>query len=141
MGMGERIQALRFWEALDAFATGQEPAVAAALTAAVQALRDRITDAQLVDIIGRGDVDALLDQIDFEPVRFAFRDAMAAAADRTPQGFTAANGQTDGRLAAEHPGPVRHAGTVRGGRAARIRKQSRRRAAPGHPGRIRHRDS
>lgn len=96
MGMGERIQALRFWEALDAFATGQEPAVAAALTAAVQALRDRITDAQLVDIIGRGDVDALLDQIDFEPVRFAFRDAMAAAADRTPQGFTAANGQTVG---------------------------------------------
>lgn len=91
-----RIQALRFWEALDAFATKQEPGVAAALLEAVAVMRARITDAELVDFITRGDVDALVQQIDFEPVRFALRDAVAAAAERTPSGFTAANGETMG---------------------------------------------
>lgn len=97
MGIGERIQALRFWEALDAFATAQEPAVAIALQDAVDALRLRITDDQLVDIIARGDVEALLQQLDFEPVRFALRDAMTRAAEQTPDGFTALNGQVMGR--------------------------------------------
>lgn len=96
MSIGARIQALRFWEALDAFATRQEPEVAKAIAAAIVEMRARITDAQLVDIISRSDVDALLQQIDFEPVRFALRDAIAAAAEQTPRGFQAANGETVG---------------------------------------------
>jgi hypothetical protein len=96
VGINERIQALRFWEALDAFATTQEPAVAAAILAAVQDLRARVTDDELVDIIGRGDVDALLQQVDFDGVRYALRDAAQRSAEQTPGGFTAANGQVMG---------------------------------------------
>lgn len=87
-----RIQALRFWEALDAFATNQEPAVAAALRKAIADAQLAFTDAELEQIVVTGRVDELLAAIDFDAVKFALRDAAIAGATQTPFGFTAVNG-------------------------------------------------
>jgi hypothetical protein len=82
-----RVQALRFWEALDAFATAQEPAVAKALHRAIQDARASLTDAELERIVTTGDVDAILERIDFNAVKFALRDAATSAGEQTPEGF------------------------------------------------------
>lgn len=82
-----RIQALRFWEALDAFATSQEPAVARAYVAAVDALRAKLTDAELETLVVTGNVDAILELLDFDAMRFALRDSAIRAATQTPDGF------------------------------------------------------
>ncbi len=82
-----RIQALRFWEALDAFAQTQETRVARAIIAAVDALKARLSDADLEHLIATRNVDGIIQAIDEDAVRFALRDAVTASADQTPLGF------------------------------------------------------
>lgn len=91
-----RIQALRLWEALDAFATNQEPRVARAILAAIDALKARLTDADIEELIATRNVDALIAEIDRAAIRFAFRDSVTAAADQTPLGFTGTAGNLIG---------------------------------------------
>jgi hypothetical protein len=93
----EELRARRMWAALDAYALTMEPKVSAAFRAALAAVRTSITEPELVNIVATGDVDAILQRIDWQGVQFALRDAVVAAAEQTPLGFVT-SGQTVGLL-------------------------------------------
>lgn len=96
----DQLKARRMWAALDAYALTLEPRISRALAAAFAQVQAELTEAELVHIVTTGDVDAIIQRVDWQAVQFELRDAVTMAADRTPLGFVT-EGKTVGMIPTE----------------------------------------